>query len=256
MPLEVDKIEAVVFDYGATLIEFTERQIVRCDAALGELLRTTWGPYDEKRFATIRDEDRRRPYFDGYRENRIPELCVNLVRQLYEKDPTPEQLEAMVEARRRVFVEVIEPPDYVEGLLGALGGRYRLGLLSNYPCGESIRGSLERTGIGRHLAAAVVSADVGFVKPHRAPFEAVLRALDVPAERAVYVGDNWLADVQGAKGVGMAAVLTRQWQTPERFDPQPGDHEPDLEIGHLTELLAHLGVGESVEGGVPTVPTR
>lgn len=82
----------------------------------------------------------------------------------------------------------------------------------------------------------MVSADVGWVKPHPLPFQTCLDALGLPAERALYVGDNRLADVQGAKRLGMQVVRTVQHDAPERFDPQPGDFEPDAVVEHLEQL--------------------
>ena len=51
-----------------------------------------------------------------------------------------------------------------------------------------------------------------------------------------HLGDNWLADVQGAKRLGMQMIRTMQYEAPERFDPQPGDFEPDAVIEHITQL--------------------
>jgi FMN phosphatase YigB (HAD superfamily) len=64
----------------------------------------------------------------------------------------------------------------------------------------------------------------------------VEQALGLSGAALLYVGDNWLADVQGAKRAGWQMVLTRQWQPPETF-PREADHfEPDAAIGHLAEL--------------------
>ena len=82
----------------------------------------------------------------------------------------------------------------------------------------------------------VVSGDVGYVKPHPRPFETAIKMLDLPPNEIVFVGDNWLADIQGAKRAGMQAIWSRQFATPEKFEPKPGDIEPNAQIDHLTEL--------------------
>ncbi len=51
------------------------------------------------------------------------------------------------------------------------------------------------------------TADFGLLKPHPAVFEHTLQALDARPEEAVFIGDNLAADVAGAQGVGMKAVL-------------------------------------------------
>ena len=86
----------------------------------------------------------------------------------------------------------------------------------------------------------VVSGEVGFVKPHARPYELMLGELGLEAGECVYVGDNWLADIQGAKGVGMQAILTTEHVPYENFERRDGDHEPDARIAHLGELKGLL----------------
>lgn len=51
------------------------------------------------------------------------------------------------------------------------------------------------------------AADVGYLKPHRAIFEAALNCLNVQPDEAIFVGDNPEADIAGAQSMGMRAVL-------------------------------------------------
>ncbi|MHB1156117.1 MAG: HAD family hydrolase [Phycisphaerales bacterium] len=233
-------LKAAIFDYGNTLIEFSQTQIRRCDNALGELLKREFGPFDSSLFDQIRHADRMAPYTGEYRENVMEVIAGKLVKQLYDREPTVEQLERMLQTRLEVFVESIETSPEVIALLGRLKKRYKLGLVSNYPCGRAIRASLDRTGIGAYMDVVVVSGDVGHVKPHPRPFEAALSQLNVAANEAIYVGDNWLGDVQGAKRLGMRCAHIVQWDTPEKFDRQPGDHEPDYVLGNLLELERYV----------------
>ena len=62
-------------------------------------------------------------------------------------------------------------------------------------------------GLARHFEAIVTSARVGYQKPQREIFQWALRATGVPAERALHVGDSVAADVTGARGAGIRAVL-------------------------------------------------
>lgn len=59
----------------------------------------------------------------------------------------------------------------------------------------------------RHLDFVVPSARVGFEKPHPEIFRKALDQARVGPEEALHVGDHIDADVAGAQGVGMAAVL-------------------------------------------------
>ena len=233
MSWQKDGISAVVFDYGNTLIEFGTEQIEACDLALARTLDRVFGSVDEQQLRIIRSMDRRAAYAGEYREQDLTDISTAMVRRLYHCEPDAAALEDHV-------VEAITAPDYLHGLLDTLSQRYRLGLLSNYPDGVAIRATLERLDLEKYFQAVVVSGDVGHVKPHPLPFETVLDRLGVGPEEAVYVGDNWLGDIQGAKQVGMAAVYTLQYDTPEKFERREGDRDPDLTIHHLTELLDHL----------------
>ena len=62
--------------------------------------------------------------------------------------------------------------------------------------------------------------------------------MDVRREATLYVGDNWLGDIQGAKRFGMKAAWIRQYIPYEDFPENPGDHQPDLVVEHLSELSA------------------
>ncbi len=241
MALRPEGLEVVVFDYGNTLVQFAEPQIRACDGALRERLEGLYGPVEVELLRAVRNEDRRAPYrAPAYRENRLPELCARLVRRLYGVEPDPACVEAMLRCRFVSFVDAVRVEPGVLDVLERLRRRFRLALLSNYPDGDAIRASLRRTGIGRFLDTVVVSADVGRVKPHAEVFRTLLERAGAEPAAAVMVGDNWLADIQGAKRNGLSAVLTRQWDTPEVFGRQPGDAEPDAEIGDLAELPALL----------------
>ena len=57
------------------------------------------------------------------------------------------------------------------------------------------------------FAVAVSSFDHGYMKPHRSIFEAALRQVAAEPHEAVMVGDSLPADIEGALGLGMRAVL-------------------------------------------------
>jgi putative hydrolase of the HAD superfamily len=75
-----------------------------------------------------------------------------------------------------------------------------LAVVSNWDIG--LHEHLERLGLDRAVDAIVTSAEVGARKPAPDVFLAALARLDVPAERAVHVGDDE-ADEAGAAAAGM-----------------------------------------------------
>ena len=91
----------------------------------------------------------------------------------------------------------------------------------------------------------MISGEVGWVKPDRRPFDAMLAGVGQPPEACIFVGDNWLADIQGAKRCGLRTVWIRQYAPYESIVPQPGDIAPDAEIAALDELGAVLAGWEN-----------
>jgi len=68
--------------------------------------------------------------------------------------------------------------------------------------------------------AIVTAEDVGFYKPRPEPYRAVLAALNVPAEEALFVAGS-SADVAGAARVGMPVVWHNRVGLPVRPGPKP-----------------------------------
>ncbi|HET7743304.1 MAG TPA: HAD family hydrolase [Gaiellaceae bacterium] len=87
---------------------------------------------------------------------------------------------------------------------------------------------------GLEVDAIVGSRAHGRIKPHPSIFTAALGALDVAPEDAAMVGDSYEDDIEGARSLGMRAILLdRERRVPE---------EPER-IDTLFALPAALGLG-------------
>lgn len=237
--LDLSRVTTLGFDYGNTLISFGPAEVAAMSRSISVFLTKRHGSVDEQRLAQIRSRQIVAPYSNGFRENSPKEVVAELLRELYGKaDPT--EVQEMVRLRREDFVALVRLPPEVPDILNALSKRYRLILVSNYPCGQAIRESLDRLDLTRFFASIAVSADCGFVKPDPRPFRAALDPLGLRPEECIYTGDNWLADIQGAKRLGMQAILTRQYVSYEKFEAQAGDFEADLRIERLADVLPAL----------------
>ena len=103
------------------------------------------------------------------------------------------------------------PPALLPGAaeaVRALAARFPLVVVSDtgFASGRAQDRLLERDGLAHHFAARVYSCDVGHAKPHPAPFEHALRALDVRPDELLHVGDIERTDVRGALGAGCRAI--------------------------------------------------
>lgn len=104
-----------------------------------------------------------------------------------------------------------------------------LGVISNF------EGWLERLldalDVGHFFEVTVISGIEGVEKPDPEIFRIALERAKVAPERAVYVGDNPLFDIEPARGAGMFAVLIDR-----------RDHYPDSDAVRITSLEDLPGV--------------
>ena len=237
MTLDTTTIKAVIFDYGNTLIEFGPEQVVIMNDNLHSLLENIFGPCDKDEFTAIRKQQIIAPYStEEYIENDREGICVELVDKLYGINPDDSQIREMLDLKYHAFVDAVSCSSSVLSVLDSLKNKYRLAFISNYPCTESITDSLEKLGLYSFFESIVISGEMGIIKPHSDIFKKSLVELKLKPEECVYVGDNWLADIQGAKRIGMQAIHTTQYVSYEKFEPYEGDFNPDTVITHLEQL--------------------
>lgn len=89
------------------------------------------------------------------------------------------------------------------GLLERLAGNRRLGLITN-GLSQVQRPRLASSLIGDHFELFVISEEVGFAKPDPRIFELALARMGrPPKEKVLMVGDNPVADIEGANRFGL-----------------------------------------------------
>jgi putative hydrolase of the HAD superfamily len=137
--------------------------------------------------------------------------------------------------RMQEFLEIYEGSwqlfDDVLPVLDALGGR-PLGVITN---GTDVqqRGKLERLGIADRFAVVLTSEGAGLGKPDPRIFVQAAARLNAPPERCVHVGDDWVRDVEGARGAGFRAV----WLDRRPHTVSPPQDRSVVCIRTLTQLL-------------------
>ena len=230
-------IRAILFDLGNTLVGYytssefplvLRRCLRECARALGQ----TEDP--------ARDEDR----FERA-------LLLNREQADYTVRPLASRLqelfgayesfdEATARALGTAFLKPIfamaRPDPQAVPLLDALRGRgIKTAIVSNTPWGspaDAWRAELTRHGLLDKVDATVFCMDVGWRKPHRAPFDRALSLLDVAPTDALFVGDDHRWDIVGAQNAGLRPVLL------ESVVPKPRrDH---LSIPNLAGIISLL----------------
>ncbi len=103
-------------------------------------------------------------------------------------------------------------PDIASGVaevLEELGGRYRLGVISDaiFSPGRALRKLLEHYDLLKYFDSFVFSDEIGFAKPTPALFDAAGRELGVEPSQLCHIGDREAKDIAGPHAVGAKAVL-------------------------------------------------
>jgi FMN phosphatase YigB (HAD superfamily) len=264
-------LAAITFDFGNTLVPVDRSAL---EAVVGALADAATNHFDVPRdaFLAAWGDERARQFREEVPRFRETDLAVRLRRVLARlRGITPpgederwddaeaaacstaDEIDLGVDVYGRAFVAGIPPDPEVAALLARLAGRYRLGILSNWPLAATIDRYAEAAGWMPHLAAVVVSERVGTIKPHPAIFRAAEAALAEPGgaplrpAAILHVGDDWAADVVGGARAGwrVAHLRTRPADSPLPGSEPDGAVEPDLVIDRLADLegaLAAVGL--------------
>ena len=128
--------------------------------------------------------------------------------------------------------ESIVPPDVRRALPQLKQAGYILGVISNRD--KPFQDLLEEHGIGEFFDFSLAAGEVQVWKPDPGVFEHGLQRVNVAAPEVMYVGDNYYADVVGARGAGLIPVL---------YDPLGIFPDPDCDtIKSFDELNSLLNV--------------
>jgi putative hydrolase of the HAD superfamily len=115
----------------------------------------------------------------------------------------------------------------------------KIGLVSN--TGRDLDAFVTHHGLD--VDAAISSRVHGKTKPHESIFRAMLQRLNVRPEEAAMVGDSLEDDVEGARALGMRAILVdREGRHPE-WGPE--------RLDDLRELPAALGLSSAPPARTP-----
>lgn len=256
-------IQAITLDFGNTLVPVPAAGLRGVVAITAGAMAERLGPFDETEVLRVWAEERDRQFREDVPQFREVDMAERIVRVLARlrglavppadarwddvaaaRLSSPDEVAWTVEMYSGAFLEALPAPDGILPVLEGLAARYRLAILSNWPLAATIDRYAEAAGWAPYLAAVVVSQRVGMIKPHPGIFAAARAALGDPEPATIlHVGDDWAADVVGAKRAGWRAA----WFTARPGDsPLPGSErddsvEADLVIDSLGDLEAGLG---------------
>jgi putative hydrolase of the HAD superfamily len=114
-------------------------------------------------------------------------------------------LDARLQRLRSGVLRYARPDPPLHDLLRRLQSRYRLGVVTNGST-QSQRGKLQGLQIEQFFDPIIVSEEVGHHKPEFAIFRLATRSWSIPHGQLLFVGDDSLKDIGGARGAGMITL--------------------------------------------------
>ncbi len=145
-----------------------------------------------------------------------------------------------VKAYFSAFLEQCRPIPGTLETLQHLKDLYPLGLLSNFTDGNTAQKIIERIGLAPFFDVVLISADLGYRKPHPVIFRHLVDEFGVGAHQILYVGDDPDADIAGARQSGIRPV----WMTYVRDNEVSGfpgygsfcQEVPSADVPQISEL--------------------
>ena len=260
--MRLSGIRAVTLDFGNTLVPVERAALRSVVTRTADDVCAALAITDPATFLVAWAEERDRQFREEvpqFREVDLPQRSVRVLARLrgapvpLESESwddrgaaawsTPDEVALIVDAYSSAFVATIPAPSASADLIHDLAGRgFTVAILSNWPLAATIDRFAEAAGWMPSLAGIFVSQRIGTIKPHPAIFAHVQAELDVESAAILHVGDDWLADVSGAKAAGWRAayLVGHQADTPLPTSARPADIRADLELDALSALADHL----------------
>ncbi|MAS36946.1 MAG: hypothetical protein CL610_23280 [Anaerolineaceae bacterium] len=212
-------LKAVLFDLDDTLIDWSgvtdswearDQQLIQ---GVFDYINEEVSPLSDFNALMTAFRNCTRNAWDNGRSNlRAPHLGRVLVESLTTVGIPPEQIDERrcLEAYNwGVAPGLVTFPDVPAVLELLIEKGVQIGIVTNAHQPMWMRDrELEQLGLLDYFPTCRISAaDARYIKPHPQIFEHALQCVDVRPDEAVFVGDNPVADIAGAQGAGIKAVL-------------------------------------------------
>jgi putative hydrolase of the HAD superfamily len=224
-------VAAVIFDWGGTLSEFVNAELVdawrlaarHLDPAHEDEITAQLVRVEADFWATTSSHQRSATLADLLATAAL-ELRLDVAEALLE--------EAAVRHLDAWTPHIRHDPDALGALTDLRADGLGIGMLSNTHWPRAFHEHfLERDGLVDLIDARLYTSEMSFQKPHPSAFLAAAEALGVDPHNAVFVGDRPWDDISGARSTGMRTVLR-----PNPVAPDIDGIEPDARITSLLQL--------------------
>lgn len=241
------KFNVVLFDLGSTLVYFDgdwdEIFNLGINALTLDLMDRGYSVPASSFTAAFRERMneyyyQRETEFIEYTTGRI---LMDLLNEFGFAEITPEQLRAPLARMYSFTEEHWKLEEDARQMLDQLKAQdFRLGIVSNAADEADVQTLVDQHGLRGYFEQILISASVGYRKPHPYIFQMALSHFNCHPSQAVMVGDTLGADILGARNAGICSVwITRRAGTPDNRD-HLDTIRPDAVINCLADLPACL----------------
>jgi putative hydrolase of the HAD superfamily len=211
----------LLFDFFGTLVDYspsrTEQGFEAAHAILSQAGATlSYGDFLATWDAHFEGFDRRASV--DHSEYSMDEVCASFFAQHLRFSAKPELIGRFRDAYLAEWSKGVRYIPGVADLLDELAQRHGLALVTNTHHAEMVRGHLRRMQIEPYFPVLITSVEHGRRKPSKCIFARALQLCGASAANALYIGDSYAADYQGAISAGLDCLLIdpkRQYDVPD-----------------------------------------
>lgn len=228
-------VKVVAFDFFGTLVKAKAEVTVCIDNICQKLNLHHINPSREEFMQTYKEvaSEYQRVRHSTHKEisNRIW-IISTLKRLGYDLEATSPTIVEAVKAYFAPWVLIVYDDAWKTIL--RLQKSHRIGLISNFTDTTFLNNALNKLGLEKYFNCVLVSEEVGWRKPHPHIFNKFLTLMNVEPKETLFVGDDLVRDIQGAKKVNMKTAWIVRTSTHSSIN-ETGIH-PDYIIHSLNEL--------------------
>ena len=227
------QVEAVLFDLGNTLVTYWQRE--EWPAVLHEAIAAVIRFLDREGGLRVSERtvwERVQEHSRGLPGHRVYPLEGRLAAIFVVDREGPLVAKASRQFMAPLFARGRLCADALPTLAALREAGCKTAIVSNSPWGSPAtlwREEIERLGLRSQVDADVFCGDVGWRKPARPIFDAVLGRLGLMPERCLFVGDDPRWDLVGPRALGMQALLIDRAGGPAVADESPIQSLDELE---------------------------
>lgn len=107
----------------------------------------------------------------------------------------------------KTWQSYISFPDDMVMIFDLLKSRFKLGIVSNFDHPSHLRRLLSERRIANFFESVIISGEIGIMKPNSKIFYKALNELNVSPDETIFIGDNIIDDIDGARNIGCKTIL-------------------------------------------------